>query len=524
MLSLAVAGLLVPATVVAAAGDVSTAAVPSVVECTNRNNNSFNKLLDCVRLRGVRLHQQALQDIADANGGTRADQTPGYDASVDYVVRTMKRAGWKVEVVPFEYDDAEAVLDQLTPTAASYETGGFVGTGEGAVTGAVIPVDINLAGDRASSSGCEPEDFAALDFSGATDIALVQRGTCSFGIKAANAQAAGAEAVIIFNQGDTPDREALIVGTLLPDGAAVTVPVVGASFAQGEALSAPDSTATVSVDFLLRSSKNVIAELPGRNDSNVVMAGAHLDSVPAGPGINDNGSGSAVLLEIAEQLGHHRPQNTLRFAWWGAEELGLLGSTAWVGQRSEEEIAEIALYMNFDMVGSPNHVFMVYDADESTFPAPVPVPDGSAAIEDTFERFYTYLGVPYDDTEFSGRSDYQAFIENGIPSSGLFTGAEDVKTEEQAAIWGGIAGEWFDPCYHQACDTYANNNDEALEINADVVAFAVLTYAYSTEAVNGVPGRTPPGRVYDLPEPAGEEGTFAGAGGGGLHPDHDLAD
>ena len=159
------------------------------------------------------------------------------------------------------------------------------------------------------------------------------------------------------------------------------------------------------------------------------------------------------------------------------------------------------------MVGSPNYIFMVYDADESTFEAPVPIPTGSTAIEDVFESFFTLRDEPYDDSEFSGRSDYQAFIENGIPAGGLFTGAEEIKTAEQAAIWGGTVGAQFDPCYHQACDTFANNNDHALDVNADAVAFSVLTFAYSTQTVNGVAGKPVPGS-FAIPAPAGPEGTF----------------
>ncbi len=143
------------------------------------------------------------------------------------------------------------------------------------------------------------------------------------------------------------------------------------------------------------------------------------------------------------------PENTLRFAWWAAEELGLIGSTDYVEGLSATELDRIALYMNYDMVGSPNYIQTVYDADESTFPAPVPVPPGSEAIEDLYESFYTSIGEPYDDSEFSGRSDYQAFIEAGIPSGGLFTGAEVVKTPLQQSIWGGVAGQQFDPCYHR---------------------------------------------------------------------------
>ncbi len=255
----------------------------------------------------------------------------------------------------------------------------------------------------------------------------------------------------------------------------------------------------------------MIAELDGRNDNNVVMAGAHLDSVPEGPGINDNASGSGALLEAAEQLSKLKPENTLRFAWWGGEEAGLVGSHAYVDDLSQAERDRIALYLNFDMVGSPNYIFMVYDADQSTFPAPpgVPIPAGSAAIEDVFESYYTMQDEPYDDTEFSGRSDYEAFILADIPSSGLFTGAEEVKTAEQATIWGGTAGAQFDPCYHLACDTFANNNDHALDVNSDSIAFTVLTFAYSTQSVNGVPGRLVPGSPSNpLPAPAGPEGTF----------------
>ncbi|MFW2333039.1 M28 family peptidase, partial [Ilumatobacter sp.] len=495
---------------------------PRRPKCETRNNNTYKKLLSCVRVGGVRHHQKALQQIADENGGNRADSTPGYEASVDYVYDWMKWYGWDVEVVPFEYPSSNVVLDQVTPVAASYASGAFTGSGEGIIAGGnVIGVDLALELPRASSSGCEPEDFDGLDFSGPADIALIQRGTCFFSEKAVNAQNAGAEAVVIFNQGNTPAREGLIVAnaSALPDGSPsnLTIPVVGASFADGEALAQEGSTANVEVVFFTQVSHNVIAELKGKNRDNVVMAGAHLDSVTAGPGIQDNGSGSAALLEVADQLGNHKPQNTIRFAWWGAEELGLIGSTEWVNQRTPEQLDEIAMYLNFDMIGSPNYFFGVYDADESSFEATAPIPEGSIHIEKTFETFYTWRDVPYDDSAFSGRSDYQAFINNDIPSSGLFTGAEVLKTDEQAAIWGGTAGEQFDQCYHQACDTYDNVSRRALGTNTDAMAFAVLTYAYSTEAVNGVPGKPVPGGVV-LPDPAGPQGTFV-SGGGGLDGD-----
>jgi Zn-dependent M28 family amino/carboxypeptidase len=161
------------------------------------------------------------------------------------------------------------------------------------------------------------------------------------------------------------------------------------------------------------------------------------------------------------------------------------------------------------MVGSPNYIFMMQDADQSSFVAPVAVPPGSTAIEDLFESFYTLHDEPYDDSAFDGRSDYQAFIVNSIPAGGLFTGAEVPKTAEQAGIWGGTVGAQFDPCYHAACDTLGNVNLHALDVNSDAIGFAMLTFAHSTETVNGVPGKRVPGQgKSELPAPAGPELTF----------------
>ncbi|WP_230859623.1 M28 family metallopeptidase [Actinoplanes aureus] len=510
--------VLAPATAATAGGNHGNS-------CGKQANDTYAELLKCVTLGGVMDHLEAFQKIADRNDdpsypGTRHAGTEGYANSVKYVAGQLRKAGYKVTLDPFEFQFVfPALLQQLTPVNAEYETGPFTNSPSGDVTGPVIPVDINLTGDRATTSGCEDSDFAGLNFSGPNDIALIQRGgppdaSCTFIVKAQNAQEAGAEAVIIFNQGNDPTREGLIVGTL-GENPPITIPVVGASFATGVALAQAGSTAHVRIlPSETRTDVNVIAELPGKNRDNVVMAGAHLDSETEGPGINDNGSGSAAILETALQMAKVKPQNTVRFAWWGAEELGLIGSTAYVEELTQAERDRIALYLNYDMVGSPNYIFMVYDADESSFPAPVAVPPGSTAIEDLYESYYTWKGEPYDDAEFSGRSDYQAFIEAGIPSGGLFTGAEVVKTEEQQAIWGGVAGESFDQCYHIACDDIDNLDKHALEVNSDLIAFAQLTFAYSTESVNGVPGKKVPGKPIKLPAPAGPQGTFTSTDGG----------
>ena len=476
--------------------------------CDTRVNNTFDKLLECVTVDGVRTHQAAFQAIADANGGTRAAGTSGYDASAAYVADTLVAAGYEVELNGFEFTFVPpATLIQTAPgDPAEYETGAFTGSGIGTVAGPVIGVDLALEPPQASTSGCEASDFDGLDFSGPNDIALIQRGACFFSIKAVNAQNAGAEAVIFFNQGNSPTRMGLIVGTAssFPDGTPsnLIVPVVGASFPQGVALSQEGSEAFINVDpNEVVTQYNVLAELPGSNDGNVVMAGAHLDSVQAGPGVQDNGSGSAAILETAVQMAKVKPRNTLRFAWWGAEESGLVGSTAYVNGLTQEEQNDIALYLNFDMIGSPNHVFFIYDGDDSDGVGAGPGPEGSAQIEELFESYYTELGLPFKGTDFSGRSDYGPFIAVGIPAGGLFTGAEGIKTPDEVALWGGTAGDQYDPCYHLACDTFDNISLEAFDVNSDAVAYSVLQYAMNTEDVNGERGK---GNFMTAPGNSGE--------------------
>ena len=486
--------------------------------CDKRNNNTYQKLLNCIRIDQVRAHQAALQEIADDNGGTRFSGTPGYDASVDYVVEKLEAAGYDPVVQAFDYTAyrvvGPSVLQQTAPGTVTYvedvDFGVIDQSDPGDVTAAVTAVDLQLGLGNTSTSGCEASDFAGFP---AGNIALLQRGVCTFELKAENAAAAGAVGIVIFNQGNTadPSRQGIPAVTLTANNTS-GIPVLGTTYALGATLAGTPGLVMrvfANTEREVLPTFNVLAERTGKNDGNVVMAGAHLDSVLDGPGIQDNGSGSAALLEAAEQLANLKPQNTLRFAWWGAEESGLVGSTNYVNGLSDAELARIALYLNFDMIGSPNYIFMTQDADQSSFVAPVAVPDGSVAIEDLFESFYTLKGEPYDDAAFDGRSDYQAFIVNDIPAGGLFTGAEVPKTAEQQAIWGGTTGAQFDPCYHQACDTFANINLHALDVNADAVGFALLTFAYSTETVNGVPGKRVPGQGRsELPAPAGSQGTF----------------
>ncbi len=486
------------------------------------NNNSVQKLTKAVTLEGVMNHLYAFQDIADEYGD-RAAGRDGYDASVEYVVDQLEGAGYTPIVQEFEfpYFEENSELIRVSPNPTTFVDGqDFLRNSftpvipEGTATGPLVPVGIVIVDDddpaNSNSSGCEPEDFIGFPEGG---IALMQRGTCPFAQKALNAEAAGAAGAVIMNEGQ-PGRDGLI--SMIGDAPGLTIPVVGATAATGENLYlTPGATVTVTVDYTTetRTSYNVFAETKSGNDANTVMAGAHLDSVQDGAGINDNGTGSAALLETAIQMSKVKPNNTVRFAWWGAEEEGLLGSEYYVGNLTEEEADDISLYLNFDMIGSPNYFFGVYDGDDSSGTATVDIPEGSAAIEDVFESYYDSVGQPYQDTDFSGRSDYGPFIAVGIPAGGLFTGAEDIKTEEEAELYGGLAGVAYDPCYHAPCDNLTgefqdvalydalaatgydlvgNVNTFALDINSDAVATAIITFAFDTSTVNDVrvPGKS----------------------------------
>ena len=321
----------------ATAALLSSPASAMPAACANRVNNNIDKLTECVTLDGVRAHQQALQDIADANFGIRTSGTAGYDASVDYVVETLQAAGYEVTRQPFTFNAfielTPPVLDVIAPIAISYVPGVDIGifdqSDAGDVTADVVAVDLDLGLGNTSTSGCEAADFAGFPVGA---IALLQRGACNFSVKAENAAAAGAVGAIIFNQGNTEDRQGLISGTLGNEYSG-GIPVLEATYAVGETLAGlPGATVNLAANVFRgeATTENVLAELPGRNDDNVVMVGAHLNSVNEGPGINDNGSGSAAILEVAVQMAKVKPRNTVRFAWWGAEESGLVGSDYYV--------------------------------------------------------------------------------------------------------------------------------------------------------------------------------------------------
>ena len=482
----------------AAACAVAVAAAPASA-ATPTDSSS---LRSAITAKNVKKHMSALQTIANMNDGTRASGTPGYDASLAYVKNKLDATGYYTTTVqPFVFDAfrelATPVFQRISPSPRDFVanedfiTMDYSDTGD--VTGTLVATnDIVIppgAAASTSNSGCEAGDFAPASTT-QLQVALIQRGTCDFTVKASNAQAAGYDAAIIFNEGQ-PGRQETLAGTLGATDAS-TIPVIGTSFAIGEELYSQVQAGTVTVRVATTTeirrnvpTANLLAKTKtGRTDRQVVV-GAHLDSVQEGPGINDNGSGTASDLEIALQMARLKvnPANQVMFAFWGAEESGLIGSQFYVDSLTSRQVKDTAVNLNFDMVGSPNFVRFVYDGDASDTASLAST--GSGVVEDVFLDYFASQSLAAEPTAFDGRSDYDAFISVGIPAGGLFTGAEDVKTAEQAAIYGGTAGVAYDPCYHQACDTIDNVSMTALDQMSDASAHATLTFAQSGSAVEG---------------------------------------
>ncbi|MFG1933150.1 M28 family metallopeptidase [Mycobacterium sp. NPDC048908] len=429
-------------------------------------------------------HLNKLQEIADANKGNRALGTPGYDASVDYVAKTLRDKGFDVQTpefgvrIPFADEPTLTVGgDKITAKPLEYTKG----TPTEGVSGPLVPARVE------DTPGCTASDYDGLPVSGA--VVLVDRGKCQFGVKQAVAAERGAVALIVANNEDGDQ-----MGGTLGATSDVKIPVISVTKAAGQRLRDTPGPTTIKLNAGVREerTRNVIAQTKTGSTANVVMLGAHLDSVPEGPGINDNGSGVAAVLETALQLGD-TPQvaNAVRFGFFGAEEEGLLGSKNYVQSLNEEALKDIAVYLNFDMLGSPNPGFFTYDGDQSAKPtegAPR-VPEGSAGIERTLVAFLKGAGKPPEDTSFDGRSDYDAFTLSGVPAGGVFSGAEENKTVPQAERWGGKANEPFDPNYHKATDTVEHIDPTAMDINGGAVAYAAGLYAQDQGGRNGVPIR-----------------------------------
>ena len=513
-LALAIAGVLV-------------FAAPAWADREHSNNNTSKKLREAVTVAGIMEHESALQDISDFTGGNRLSGTAGYDASADYVAERAAAAGLDVSRQDFEYDlDLLAdytppVLDVVSggparafvPGIAGALFGGDFGTmyssPSGDVTAPVWAADLDLdpATAATNTSGCQAADYAGIP-QGA--IVLLQDGTsCSLGTKFFGAQQFGASAILFF-AADGP----VWVNVAGIDTPSMSITLETAvALANGVEQGATGLTARAKVDWRpgTYETSNVIAETQHGDPDSVIVVGAHLDSVGVGPGINDNGSGSAGILEIAEQIRKVKPRHKIRFIWFGAEEHGLLGSEAYVESLPQAERDKIAAMLNFDMIGSPNFVRFVYGGDLSDSEPPEGgAPPASAEIEQLFLDYFESQGLETEPTAFDGRSDYGPFIFAGIPAGGLFTGAEEIKTAEQAAIYGGTAGQAYDPCYHLGCDDMDNLDTTALDQMSDAAAHATITLAQTKRlfpsTATGVQtgtGAGPTGGHHELEMPRG---------------------
>ena len=434
-------------------------------------------LRQALKVEGIRAHQLAFQQIANDNNNNRMAGSPGYAGSVEYVQKRLRDVGYAVELQNFPIhisgDNTNPELKMVSPTERDFLLNqdflSMNSVGQAEVSAWIEAVDLKIPSPAPnnSTSGCEPSDFANFTTG---NIALIQRGHCTFRKKIENAIDAQASGVIIFNEGNEGRHEA-IISRLRPS--LPNIPVLGASFATGEVLSngrqnGPTGIrAVVKVDVSLQQHmvNNVIAETALGNDNRVVVVGAHLDSVREGPGLNDNGSGSATILELAIQYAQLNlsPLNKLRFIWFAAEEFGLLGSAYYVSSLSQEQRSNIMAMLNFDMLGSSNYARFVYDGDNSQADAPTSIKgsSGSAFIENVFLEYFALKDLISHPTSFDGRSDYGPFIEAGIPAGGLFSGAEGIKTPQMAEIYGGTAKAPFDPCYHKSCDDFVHTGGDS---------------------------------------------------------------
>ncbi|KAI1488248.1 hypothetical protein F5X96DRAFT_93170 [Biscogniauxia mediterranea] len=414
-----------------------------------------------IQLEELKRNLHDLNRIADANGGNRAFGLPGYRASVDYVLeraQTRFAAEYDTWVQPFNHTFAQ--VREISVTGPEGEAVDVIpliynpGTGDEGITAPLIDTPV----DDARGSACFEDQWVGIDATG--KLALVKRGTCAISDKLKLAKAHGALGVILYHNLESTPNSATLgaenIGLLVPVG---TIPLaVGSDWS---ARLAANETLTVKlyVDaiFDTRETWNIIAETKEGDPNNVIMLGAHLDSVQAGPGVNDDGSGTSALLEIMTAFRRYTGfPNKVRFAWWGAEESGLVGSLYYTSTLASADADKIKFYFNYDMVGSPNPEFAVYAGDNAGDMV------GAQALHDHL----TAAGFPAHFGAFGSSSDYVGFLELGIASSGLFTGA----------------GAPADPCYHLACDTTDNVDYEAFTANARAAAAVAAQLALADPA------------------------------------------
>jgi len=418
------------------------------------------RLHDAVRVEAILDDLAALQEIADANGGVRAGGTQGQLASASYVASQLREAGYAVTIDTF---DIPLFTEVGSPTVSAagdtYRSGvdfrPMIFSASGQFTAQLWPVGFDPAAtpETLVGSGCTEGDFAGVP---AGVVLLVQPGHCASRDIVDNAVSAGAAGLILSYL--TWEPNAVRRPTLRsPD---VTIPVLGTTREMGIALNAAaeggaEITLDVETAIVDRPSANIVAETPGGDPEHVIMLGGHLDSVIDGPGINDNGSGTMTVLEIARQVIAEHPERKVRVAFWTGEEIGLYGSFRYISSLGFDERRAIEAYLNFDMLASPNGARIIYnDASART---------GSTFIRDAFVDYFESVGLTYEMEDLGGASDHYAFERGSVPTGGLFSGATTPMTPEEALLFGGQAGVPLDACYHLTCDTAGNVNPQLLE-------------------------------------------------------------
>ncbi|OBK48545.1 M28 family peptidase [Mycobacterium sp. 1081908.1] len=431
-------------------------------------------------------HLRALQGIANTNRGSRADGTPGYDASVDYVAKTLRDRGFKVSTPQFDR------LYNVTPGKPTVMVAGrtypvdqasmLVRTPPGGLTGPPV--------HPARPSGCAAGDYPAALPAGA--IAVVDDAGCSVVDKQNGAVARGAAGLIVVSAPNGQGAPPTLFGPGYFKQLTVPVAVVGATGAAALAHDTAPVRLVLDAENRTISSRNVLAQTETGSPHEAIVVGAHLDSPRDGPGINDDGTGVAAVLETALQLGPLAAvNNAVRFVFWGADEDGINGAMDYVFGMDRDQLNDIAMYLDFTMLGSPNAGFFTDDGDQSGPPTPGiafgDVPDGSAGIERTLGGYLNLAGKRPADMPLGTMTDYHPFMVAGVPVGGLTAGASQLKTTVQARLWGGQAGVPFDPNFQSPRDTVDAVNREALAVMGSGAAFAVGTYAESIGGANGVP-------------------------------------
>lgn len=427
-----------------------------------------------VNAEDIFAHLEELSGIATANQGNRAVGTPGHEATVDYVAGVLRDGGFEVSTPEFEWlkmgDPGRPALQIAGRSYPVTQASPLAGTPRGGVRG--------LSLRPRKPAGCAAADYG--DVRGA--LVIVDDTGCSVVTKQNAAVAAGAVGLLVVSAGGTK-------GLFEPGYyQKLTLPVAVIDRTADAALRRTSAPVRLTLDAqaTVAKSRNVIAQTTTGDTTDVVMAGANLDSAPRSPGINDNGTGVAALLTIAEALGPAPSGgNAVRFAFWGSESLGAAGK--YVSDLDTGQLDDIAAYLDADLLGSQNAGFFTFDGDQSA--AANEAPEGSAGIERTLAGYLNLAGVRPADIPLDNAGDYSPFLNAGVPVGGLTTGSTQQKSAVQARLWGGRAGAPFDPHHGTARDDIENVDHRALSITGPALAFAIGTYAHSIEGVNGVPPR-----------------------------------